>query len=185
MIFGRKDVRKFGTGNSGASNVTSLIGWKAGISTAIIDMLKGVIPILLIKALYPEWNFYMLFTSGAFVVLGHIFPILLKLRGGKGTAPMAGVLIGLDYRVALICMTVLTVLLLITDYVTPGVIAVCVAAPLLMVSFGYSWDLALILSPICALMIFKHIPNIKRINNHNEIGLREFIKRRRQEKRKN
>lgn len=182
-IFMKKDVREFGTGNPGASNLTSMLGWKAGIFTAVLDILKGVTPIVLIKIFYPEWNFSMLFAAGIFAVLGHIYPLLLRFKGGKGTATMAGVLIGLDYRVALICMTILVVLLVITDFVTPGVIAVCLAAPFLFVLFNYSWSLSLSLVPIFLLMVFKHISNIKRIINHEETGLRVFVKRKHKNKR--
>lgn len=177
-ILAKKDIRDYGTGNSGASNLTSMLGWKAGIITAVLDILKGVAPIIIIKVFDSGWSFPMLFLAGGFAVLGHIFPLFLKFRGGKGTATMAGVLIGLDYRVALICMAILLLLLVLTDYVTPGVVTVCLVVPFLFVIFGYSW-VSLLLIPVSLLMIFKHIPNMKRIINHEETGIRDFLKRKR------
>ncbi|WP_367356669.1 glycerol-3-phosphate 1-O-acyltransferase PlsY [Mesotoga sp.] len=171
------DIRKHGTGNMGASNMVVVKGWKIGILTGAIDFMKGMGTILIIKGVSSHWTYQMLFIAASFAAIGHMYPIFLKFRGGKGTATLAGGLMGLDYQVALICMVILLIFIAITDYAAPGVIAVSTVMIFLFRIFGYRWGISLLLIPIAVIMIARNLENIQRILRGEEPGLRAYIRR--------
>lgn len=175
-VFYGFDVRKKGTGNMGASNMVALAGWKIGILTGAIDFMKGMGVILLLKGIDSNWTYQMLFIATTFVTLGHMYPVFIKFRGGKGTATLAGALVGLDYRAALVCMAILLLLLAITDYTAPGIIVVSALMVFIYRLFGYDWNLSLLLIPIALVMIWRNIENLKRIARGSETGLRAYIR---------
>ncbi|NLT44156.1 glycerol-3-phosphate acyltransferase [Mesotoga sp. BH458_6_3_2_1] len=176
-IFYGFDIRKQGTGNMGASNMVAVKGWKIGILTGAIDFMKGLGTILIIKGVSPHWTYQMLFIAASFAAIGHMYPIFLKFRGGKGTATLAGGLIGLDYQVALICMVILLAFIAITDYSAPGVIAVSSVMIFLFRIFGYRWGISLLLIPIAVIMIARNLENIQRILQGEEPGLRAHVRK--------
>ncbi len=122
--------------------------------------------ILIIKGLSAHWTYQMLFIAASFATIGHMYPIFLKFRGGKGTATLAGGLVGLDYQVALICMVILLAFIAITDYAAPGV--------------GYRWGISLLLIPFAVIMIARNLENIQRILRGEEPGLRAHIRKKRE-----
>ena len=91
-FFGGKDVRKIGSGNIGATNVLRTGNKFLAILTLILDALKGYVPVIITQQFFPE----QLQISGLMVFLGHLFPIWLKFKGGKGVATYLGVLFALD-----------------------------------------------------------------------------------------
>lgn len=97
LIYSRQsagqDIRKLGDGNMGARNTKHIYGWKAGITVALIDMLKGGSAILI--ANLAGFPFYWMIAAGAAVILGHDFPIFVGFKGGQGFATTSGVFIGL------------------------------------------------------------------------------------------
>ena len=95
------DLRSSGTGNLGASNAVALLGWKAGILTAVHDVGKAFLAVLLAKWLFPELM-YAGASAGVACVLGHIFPFWLKFRGGKGFASYWGMTLALNWKLALV-----------------------------------------------------------------------------------
>jgi glycerol-3-phosphate acyltransferase PlsY len=171
------DIRKQGTGNMGASNMVAVKGWKIGILTGAIDFMKGLGTILIIKGVSPHWTFQMLFIAASFAAIGHMYPVFLRFKGGKGTATLAGGLIGLDYQVALICMVILLAFIAITDYAAPGIIAVSSVMIFLFRIFGYRWGISLLLIPIAVIMIARNLENIQRILQGEEPGLRAHIRK--------
>jgi glycerol-3-phosphate acyltransferase PlsY len=181
VLFGF-DIRKRGTGNMGASNMVSVMGWKTGILTGAIDFMKGMGTILIIKGVDPYWTYQMLLVAATFATIGHMYPVFLGFRGGKGTATMAGGLIGLDYQVALICMTILLVFIAITDYSAPGVIAVSSVMIFLFRIFGYRWGISLMLLPVALIMIARNLENLHRISSGKETGLKAYIRRKKKER---
>ncbi|AFK08159.1 putative membrane protein [Mesotoga prima MesG1.Ag.4.2] len=171
------DIRKQGTGNMGASNMVAVKGWKIGILTGAIDFMKGLGTILIIKGVSPHWTYQMLFIAASFAAIGHMYPVFLRFKGGKGTATLAGGLIGLDYQVALICMVILLAFIAITDYAAPGIIAVSSVMIFLFRIFGYRWGISLLLIPIAVIMIARNLENIQRILRGEEPGLRAHIRK--------
>lgn len=169
------DIRKNGSGNLGASNATVLLGWGAGVIVALHDIGKAVIAVLIAKWLFPELE-YVGAAAGVAAVLGHIFPFYLRFKGGKGLASFVGMLLALNWKVALGIMALVLLLTLITDYISVGAMSCVVAAPIGIWIDGGGLILPLIICIASVVMLWKHRENIVRIRNHTEIGLRSTAK---------
>ena len=171
----KKDIRKDGSGNLGASNATVLFGWKAGVSVAVHDIGKAFAAALLAKWLFPELE-YAGAAAGVAAVLGHIFPFYLKFRGGKGTAAFFGLTIALNWKLALAAAIILLLATLITDYIVIGTFSVITTVPVYLGLFAHNLILAAIVC-IASLTIFlKHRENIGRMLRKEEIGLRSTLR---------
>jgi len=178
-IVSKKDIREMGSGNAGASNVTSELGWKYGILTGILDVLKAYIPTSLVIFIFPdtyqEINLMALAGTGA--VLGHIYPFFLDFRGGKGVACYIGMLLAINWQIGVAVIFGLILITIITDYVSVGSIFLYIIIPVL----AYTSDA----NPIvirCVVVLFfvgmiKHWINIQRMINGTETGLRSVFKK--------
>ncbi|WP_299238838.1 glycerol-3-phosphate 1-O-acyltransferase PlsY [Sulfurihydrogenibium sp.] len=113
-LFG-KDIRKEGSGNIGATNVTRVLGKKAGFLVLILDMLKGFLPVYIAKYIFDAKLVSLLAIAS---VIGHCFSIYLKFKGGKGVATAFGVLIALSYKTALIVSMFWLGAFLVSGYVS-------------------------------------------------------------------
>ncbi len=171
----RTDLRGGGSGNLGASNAVILMGWPAGIATAVHDIGKGALAVILARLLYPELE-YIGAVAGIASVLGHIFPFYLGFRGGKGFASYVGMVLALNWKFALVVMALVVIVTLITDYIVAGTMTTIFLTPAYLGFTCHSWLLALILSIGTGVIIFKHWENFKRILNGTEIGLRSAAK---------
>lgn len=170
----KKDVRKNGTGNLGASNTMMLLGWKAAVAVAVHDIGKGIVAVLLAKWIFKDVP-YAGAVAGAACVLGHIFPFYLKFKGGKGLASYIGILAALDIRVGVAVSILLILVTLITDYIALGTMSTIVAGPLALL-FLQGWLVAVILTVASLVMVFKHFDNFRRLCNGTEPGLRNASK---------
>jgi glycerol-3-phosphate acyltransferase PlsY len=175
QLKGRKDIRKLGTNNAGASNVTTVFGWKYGVLTGLVDILKGTFAVLLIGRLFPGYT-DLKFLAGTFVIVGHIFPFFLGFKGGKGTASLVGICIGLNFKIAVILSLALIIITIITDYIALGSLAMYTLFPILAVVYKFSVIALICLIVLCIIGYYKHRINIKRILAHEEIGLRKVAK---------
>lgn len=173
LIF-KKDFRKNGSGNLGASNAMLLMGWKAGILVGIHDIGKGILAVLLAQWIFPDVT-YAGAAAGAACILGHIFPFYLKFKGGKGLAAYIGVLAGLDIRVALAASAILIIVTLLTDYIVVGTMTTITTGPLALL-FHEDWVVAVIMVSVSVVITVKHFENFRRIRNHTEPGLRSGSK---------
>lgn len=176
----KTDIRDLGNGNAGASNTTVAFGLKYGIIVAVLDILKAVISIALIRAIFkgsiPEIELYnILFVNGLFVIIGHNFPFFMSFKGGKGTASLVGMLLAIDIRLGLLGILVMLVITLVTDYIvlgTMGLVILLVTGTLLIHNHMVS---LIIVSFIAAMSIYKHAPNLKRIVNGSEKRVRSSL----------
>ena len=175
----QKDIREIGSGNAGASNVTSELGWKYGILTGFADVLKAYIPtqivLYIFSGAYQPLDLMALAGTGA--VLGHIYPFFLDFRGGKGVACYIGMLLAIDWQIGVIVIICLVLLTIITDYVAVGSISLYIIIPLLAYYGKYS-DVVI----GCAVVLFvvgmiKHWINVWRILSGTETGLRSVFKK--------
>ena len=172
-VFKGEDVRTSGSGNIGATNVARKSP-ALGAATLILDAAKGLAAVLVARALFTGPQHHLIMTTAAlFAVVGHIFPVWLKFRGGKGVAPSLGAFILLTPK-SILCMVGLFLLLAIAfRYVSLGSVAVAVAFPMLAWAFGEYVDsrqLGLI-SLVSLLVIWKHRQNIGRIVTGTESKL--------------
>ena len=167
----KQDVRQAGTGNLGASNTAVLFGWGAAIAVAIHDIGKAFLAVLLCRWLFPELA-YAGVAAGVASVVGHIFPCFLKFKGGKGMASYFGIILALNWKMALLLAVVLVLITLITDYISLAAISMSLVSPVYTAVVAHNVGVALILAVGTAVMLCKHRENIVRIATHREIGLR-------------
>lgn len=171
-LFGGADVRKSGSGNIGAANVTRVVGPLAGILTLVLDAAKGAAGVWL-AARFTEENAAWMMLAALSALLGHCFPVWLKFQGGKGVATALGVFLALCVPAAVGALIVFLIVVVTWRYVSLGSIAAAAAMPLLMyllwaphhappliITFG---SLA-----AAALIVYKHDPNIQRLVQGDE-----------------
>ncbi len=171
------DIREHGTTNAGASNATVVLGWRYGILTGLGDVLKATAAVLLIKALYPNVP-GLGFIAGGCAVLGHIYPMVMKFRGGKGIAALVGTLLALNGWVGLASILFIAFFLILLDYIAISSIALYVFLPFIVAFFfRYSLNPIALACIISAVGIYKHLSNIRNIRAGTEVGLRAVLKR--------
>ena len=164
-VFYQTDIREHGSGNLGGTNTFRVLGKKAGIAVTISDVLKGTLSVAIPFYFSPiEVN---LLIIGVFSVIGHMYPLFAGFKGGKAVATSGGLVLGLSPLLFFIIFATFFVLLYITKYVSlssivTGFIAVITA--LVMSRF----DLLILTSVLLAFIVYRHIPNIKRIINKTE-----------------
>ena len=155
------DIRHYGSGNIGATNVLRLLGWKAGLLVFLLDGAKGVAAVLLAGALSDHAALPLL--AGLAVLLGHSFSLFLKFKGGKGAATGVGVLVGLSVWVTLIVLLIAAAVIAITRYVSLASILGVLSVPLLFWLFGYE-TVYIYFGLLAALIIvWRHRANIARL----------------------
>ena len=169
-LAGLGDIRSIGSGNIGATNVLRTGNKKLAALTLLLDALKGAVPVLIAKQFGPDLE--VLASAGA--VIGHIAPLWLKFRGGKGLATAIGVLWALAWPVGLlVCVTWLAVAYLARYSSLAGIVSIA-ASPL------YAWWLAtpqkaLLAALIAILVVLRHVGNIRRLlsGTESKIGARK------------
>ena len=179
-LFGIKDIRDEGSGNIGATNVWRIVGFKAAVWVFIADIGKGAVAILMASAVYHNFDLsfhsleLFLAVCGAAVVIGHIFPVFLKFKGGKGANTTLGIAATLLPIHSLICVAVFVTVLLLTKYVSLGSI---IAAAVLSLSLIFEKFILghavsnvylIMTSVLTVLVIVAHRGNISRIIAGNE-----------------
>ena len=162
-IFLKKDIREIGSGNIGATNALRTGNKLIGYSTLILDISKAVILLLIIKFNFSEY----LFTSSIAVFLGHVFPIWLKFKGGKGVAAYVGILFCINIYLAIIFIIVWLVVFIISKYSSLASMVASLLVPLssyfLLNDINYYFYIILFL-----LILITHRENIKRLKNNTE-----------------
>lgn len=169
------DARAGGSGNLGASNATALMGWRAGIAVAVHDIGKSALAVILAKTFFPALPCIGA-VAGVASVLGHIFPFYLKFKGGKGFASYIGMTLALNWKLALVIVTLVVLVTVITDYIVVGTTLTILTVPVYLGLVEHSVLLALILCIATAVIIYKHRMNYVHIYNGTEIGLRSVMK---------
>ncbi|MFQ5735776.1 MAG: glycerol-3-phosphate 1-O-acyltransferase PlsY [Thermodesulfobacteriota bacterium] len=169
-LFGGGDPRKAGSGNIGATNVGRSVGRAAGVLTLVLDLLKGAVPVLLAVGFFPDAAFVSLVGLAAF--LGHLFPLYLGFRGGKGVATAFGVMLAVSFPVAVLCAVVFAVVVAFKRYVSLGSIIAAGLLPVFL-SFMPRYKAFVPLgAAIAVLVIIKHKENIRRLaqGRENRVG---------------
>ncbi len=163
----RADVRTAGSGNIGAANVSRVAGKTAGILTLLLDAAKGGLPVLLAAHLTHS-NVRWMILASLFAVLGHMFPVWLRFRGGKGVATGLGALLPISLSATLLALAVWILVVILWRYSSLGSVAAAAVLPPLVYFLyapGFSPPVPVTLgtSLICALVIVKHRGNIQRL----------------------
>lgn len=162
------DIREKGSKNAGASNALILFGKVLGVACALFDIAKATFAIWLCGKLFPELT-YSFAVTGVACILGHVFPVYMKFRGGKGLACLGGMILAFDWRVFLIMLAAEIVVAIVTDYIC---FVPLTASALFPIVYGIMcrdvWG-ALIIALIFPLMLYKHKENLKRIKQKTEM----------------
>lgn len=163
---GKGDIRKIGSGNIGATNVLRTGNKGLAAATLLLDAAKGAAAIILVRALWPDVpGLAGLAAISAF--LGHLYPVWLRFRGGKGVATLIGVVAALFWPAALISAVVWILALFLTRYSSVGGMAAALAAPAAAALLGRV-DLAILFAGFSLLIFWKHRANIGRLISRTE-----------------
>lgn len=170
----KKDVAKEGTGNLGASNTTIVLGLKWGIVVGAFDIFKGFIIVFLARILFADCA-YLPYIAATASILGHIFPIFNKFKGGKGFATLMGCILG--YNVfAFIAAGILTIIITFaTDYIVIATMTMAVVFPIFVGIYTGNPFYAAILAINTIVIAFKHKENFIKIAHKEEIGIRQAL----------
>ncbi len=162
------DITTAGSGNPGASNVTRTLGWRKGVVVFALDALKGAVAALLGLWLGGRAGGYML---GGAAVVGHVFPFMRGLRGGKGVATGGGVIAALHPIVGVVVGTIWLGVSRLTGKAAIASIVAVVAAPVgLAIAGAPAWEFAAMVG-LCSLLVVRHAGNIKRLLRREERGI--------------
>ena len=161
-LFLKKDIRKIGSGNIGATNVLRSGNKLIAYLTLFFDILKAVIPVVYIKLNYPD----LIYISSLSVFLGHVFPIWLKFKGGKGVATYVGILFSINLILGFIfCISWLLVFLL-SKYSSLSSLVASLSVPLFL--FFTNGEQIIFFIILFVLIFYTHRENIKRLKNKEE-----------------
>lgn len=167
------DIRKYGSGNAGASNVVIVLGKKAGLIIAVIDIIKAVIAVNIAGALFSDaiaLNVnYAKIIAGMFTIIGHIAPFYMGFKGGKGLACLGGTILALDYRLAIVLFILAIFIAVITDYICFVPITMAVLVPGSYSILNKSWLPMALFVPVTLLIWYRHIENLRRIKLGKEL----------------
>ena len=162
-IFLKKDIREIGSGNIGATNVLRTGNKLIGYLTLILDVLKAVIPVLYIKFNFPE----LVYISSLSAFIGHVFPIWLKFKGGKGVATYVGILFSINYFLGIIFIVSWLIIFFISKYSSLGSILSTLVIPIfIFLNSSYEYQHFFII--MFVLILYSHRENVKRLINKEE-----------------
>lgn len=167
-----KDIRGLGSGNIGATNVLRSKGKLAGLATLVLDVLKGALPIV-----YGRIHFdlpWIVLLGGLAVLLGHVFPVFLKFRGGKGVGSLVGVFLVFYYPALLVFLLVFFLTLWLSRYVSLGSL-LGASALFFCILFTQVVEASIVVFLMLLLIVFRHRTNIQRLlaGNENKFSFRK------------
>ena len=190
-LMSKSDIRKYGSGNAGATNVLRSQGKVPAVLTTLGDLAKSIVAVIagryivlgiagmpneLLSSFAPyEQEFYGLvgaYLAGLFCIVGHLYPLYFGFRGGKGVLTTLGMMLILDWRVALLCLTLFIIVVIISRMVSLGSVCAAVLLPILTWVFRAFVDhkegiivlfCTLMTTIIAVILVVKHAANIKRI----------------------
>ena len=173
-ITDKKDIRRFGSGSTGGTNLFRLKGWKLALPAILIDILKGALPVYLALKLFPDLRIAII--SGFLAVLGHCFPVYLKFKGGKGVATTTGVFIVLAFEPCLISVAIWVIIIAISRYVSLGSLLAIFSYPFLILLFHKGEETFYLSIALFMVIVARHSGNIKRLIQGSERKFGERLK---------
>ncbi len=162
-IFLNKDIRDIGSGNIGATNVLRTGNKIIGYLTLSLDVLKAVIPVIYIKFNYPE----LVYVSSLSVFIGHVFPLWLKFKGGKGVATYVGILFSINYILGFVFVASWLIIFFVLRYSSLGSILATFIIPIFIL-FNPNYENEYFFIIMFILILFTHRENVKRLINKEE-----------------
>ena len=161
-VFLKKDIRDIGSGNIGATNALRTGNKSLGYGTLFLDVIKAVIPVIYVKLNYPDY----IFIASLCVFLGHIFPIWLKFKGGKGVATYVGILFSINLTIGFVFIGVWFFTFLISKYSSLSSLFGSLSVPIYL--FFFTSQNLVFFSIMFILIFYTHRENVKRLKNKEE-----------------
>ena len=158
----KKDIRNVGSGNIGATNVLRTGNKLLGYLTLVLDIAKAVVPVIFIKLNYPD----LVYISALCAFLGHLFPIWLKFKGGKGVATLVGILLSINIYYAIVFGTVWILIFVISKYSSLSSLFASISIPIYLLIIDKGNIIFFII--MFVLIFYTHRENIKRLINKEE-----------------
>ena len=181
------DVRKYGSGNAGATNTFRVLGKRAGTIVLLIDVLKGWTATRLASLLFyansleTEQLLTFKLLLGFTAVLGHLYPVFVRFKGGKGVATSLGMVLAIEPQVATVCIGIFLLVLLASNFVSLSSIVAALAFPVLLLFgvFGHASTLLIVFGFVLfAVVTYTHHKNIVRLFKGRESRVYLFKKNR-------
>ena len=167
-LFGFGDIRNVGSGNVGATNVLRTGNKFLAFFVLCLDIIKGFIPFLICQIYFNEMNMINKLIICHSAIIGHIFPIWLKFKGGKGVATYIGFLFGLNPYIALLFLIVWLIIAATTKYSSLGSLVAILVAPTYFIFINFNFYIGVFFIYLSLVIIIKHAENIKRLLNKTE-----------------
>lgn len=169
------DIRDYGSGNAGTTNVTRVLGAKAGVIVFVLDILKGVLAFVICSLIFKGGGTFLGKSSilagvyaGFGAILGHDFPFYLKFKGGKGTATTLGFILFINPFVAIITYVIGFIVVFITRYISLASLVMTLVCFLTMILFKLEFEAIIIMFLVMLLSYYQHLDNIKRLIKREE-----------------
>jgi len=162
-IFLKKDIREIGSGNIGATNALRTGNKFIGYLTLTFDILKAVIPVLFIKLNYTD----LIYISALSVFIGHVFPIWMKFKGGKGVATYVGILFCIGFNLGIVFIISWLIIFFISKYSSLGSILSSLIIPI-FIFFNSSYEIEYFFIIMFVFILYTHKENVKRLINKEE-----------------
>ena len=162
-IFLKKDIREIGSGNIGATNALRTGNKLIGYSTLLLDVVKAILPVLYVKIIHPE----LIYIASLCAFLGHVFPVWLKFKGGKGVATYVGILFTINILLGFIFCVSWLLVFLVSKYSSLSSLIGSLTIPL-YIFFNDQMSNALFFGIMFVLIFYTHRENIKRLKNKEE-----------------
>ncbi len=162
-IFLKKDIREIGSGNIGATNALRTGNKTIGYSTLVLDILKAVAPVVYVKIFYQDF----LYIASLCAFLGHVFPIWLKFKGGKGVATYVGILFAINIYFGIIFTISWFITFFISKYSSLSSLVGAASIPIYLLILT-QFDQGIFFTIMFVLIFFTHRENIKRLKNKEE-----------------
>ena len=161
-IFLKKDIRGIGSGNIGATNALRAGNKSLGYGTLFLDVTKAMIPVIYVKLNYPDY----IFIASLCAFLGHVFPIWLKFKGGKGVATYVGILFSINLTIGFVFLGVWFFTFLISKYSSLSSLFGSLSVPIYL--FFFTSQNLVFFSIMFILIFYTHRENVKRLKNKEE-----------------
>jgi acyl phosphate:glycerol-3-phosphate acyltransferase len=158
----KKDIRDLGSGNIGATNALRTGNKLVGYSTLILDISKAIVPVIYVKFNYPDY----IYIASLSTFLGHVFPIWLKFKGGKGVATYVGILFSINLLYGFIFIVSWIIVFLISKYSSLSSIIASFLIPIYLLFFENFYSTFFVI--IFVLVFYTHRENVKRLKNKEE-----------------
>ena len=162
-IFLKKDIRKIGSGNIGATNAMRTGNKSIGYATLFFDIIKAIVPIIYLKFDFPE----LIYVASLCIFLGHVFPIWLKFKGGKGVATYVGILFVLNINLSLVFIISWIITFGLSKFSSLSSLVASISIPVYLLVLS-QFDQVIFFTIMFILIFFTHRENIKRLKNKEE-----------------